>query len=753
MDADTFIRWCKILMLPVFCMAWKPVFAQNSAEVIKHKIAAYRKTDSVLVQLNIDLCKSYLNVQSDSSLKYSGIAKSLAEKIGDRRLQLVAFNLYGQCLADKGDLPHSLQVFEQSEKLTTTDKERAEIIRNQGNIKIEMGKGDEAIALYKKALKYAELANDKFGMATTTSNISYVYRQQGKYEDAAAFQIKAIKIAEELNNPAVLAGCNIQLALLQYTRKLYDDAAIYATEALKNYKRLNNLGGIATANSVLGGCFSERGDYDKAREYFMVSYNTNLSLGDVKRTSAAASDVAELNLDNKHYDTALRYIDIALDHIKKTTIAYTTAKVYITRAKIYTALNKLDDARTDIDEAIALSKKGGYKDLERKALEVLALINSAKGDYAHAFETQLKSNALHDSVLNETNSKQINQLRTQYETEKKEQQIQLLNTANSIQQLSLNKQELEIEKRGLSIKNQQLELDNKNLLIGKKESEIKEKAARAQQQDQRIIQLNQQAALQQLQIRQRNIYLGAAVLLILAVIGIGYLIYSRRRAEARATLQQEINRQQEITAREILNAEERERRRMGSDLHDGVGQLLSSALLSINRLAGQVVGDEQKKLASQTLALVTEGYDEIRTISHQIIPNALLKYGLSAAVRDFLGKIDERTIKVSLSITGITDRLDEQTETILYRVIQETTANVIKHAKASDLIIQLTKDADGIDLTIEDNGKGFDVKQLEKAEGIGMKNIYSRVSFLKGTVDLQSSPGKGTLVAIFIPHV
>ncbi|MCW3121996.1 MAG: hypothetical protein JWQ38_1488 [Flavipsychrobacter sp.] len=739
-------------MLPALCLACIPVYAQNSADAIKHKIAAYHKTDSGLVQLHLDLARAYLNVQSDSSLKYSAIAKDLAEKVKDRRLLLASLNLYGQCLADKGDLPRSLQIFQQAEKLTSTDKERAEIIRNQGNITIEMGKGDEAIVLYKKALKYAELANDKFGMATTTSNISYVYRQQGKYEDAAAWQIKAIKIAEELNNPTVLAGCNIQLALLQYSRKLYDDAAMYAADALKNYQKLNNLGGIATANSLLGGCHSEKGEYYKAVQNFMVSYNTNLSLGDVKRISASASDLAELNIDNKHYDTALKYIDIALDNIKKTTIAYTTIKVYITRAKIYTALNRLTEAQADIDQALALSKKGGYKDLERKAMEVLALVHSAKGDHASAFETQLKSNALHDSILNETNSKQINQLRTQYETEKKEQQILILNTTNSIQQLNLNKQELEIEKRGLSIENQQLELNNKNLLIGKKESEIKEKAAEAQQQKQRIIQLNQQAALQQLEIRQRNIYLAAAVLLILAVAGIGYLIYSRRKAEAQVTLQQEINRQQEITAREILNAEERERRRMGSDLHDGVGQLLSSALLTINRLAAEAAGDEQKRLTGQALTLVTEGYDEIRSISHQIIPNALLKYGLSAAIRDFLSKIDERTIKVSLSITGISDRLEEQTETILYRVIQETTANVIKHAQASTLSIQLTKDTDGIDLTIEDNGKGFDVKQLEKAEGIGMRNIYSRVSFLKGTVDLQSSPGKGTLVAIFIPH-
>ena len=88
---------------------------------------------------------------------------------------------------------------------------------------------------------------------------------------------------------------------------------------------------------------------------------------------------------------------------------------------------------------------------------------------------------------------------------------------------------------------------------------------------------------------------------------------------------------------------------------------------------------------------------------------------------------------------------------MLYRVIQETVNNVIKHAAASSLDIQLSKDEDGINAMIEDNGKGFSVPQADLSNGMGLKNIMSRVTYLKGSVDVSSEPGRGTLVAIHIP--
>ena len=133
-----------------------------------------------------------------------------------------------------------------------------------------------------------------------------------------------------------------------------------------------------------------------------------------------------------------------------------------------------------------------------------------------------------------------------------------------------------------------------------------------------------------------------------------------------------------------------------------------------------------------------------------MMPNALLKAGLTTAVREFISKIDEHKLKVNLGISGINERLDAQTETVLYRVIQESVNNVIKHAKASLLSIQLVKDSDGINLSIEDNGIGFDKNSTKN--GIGLENIKSRIALINGEIEYDTAVGKGTLVNIFIPN-
>ena len=95
--------------------------------------------------------------------------------------------------------------------------------------------------------------------------------------------------------------------------------------------------------------------------------------------------------------------------------------------------------------------------------------------------------------------------------------------------------------------------------------------------------------------------------------------------------------------------------------------------------------------------------------------------------------------------------MDSNVETVLYRVIQECVNNVMKHANATTLDISLIRDKDGISGTIEDNGKGFDTSDKEQYKGIGLRNIITRIEYLKGSVDFDSAPGRGTVVAFHVP--
>ena len=132
-----------------------------------------------------------------------------------------------------------------------------------------------------------------------------------------------------------------------------------------------------------------------------------------------------------------------------------------------------------------------------------------------------------------------------------------------------------------------------------------------------------------------------------------------------------------------------------------------------------------------------------------MMPNALLKNNL-AAVRDFIGKLDNGTLQVHLYSEGLDQRLDANTEAVLYRIIQECVNNIIKHAGADTLDFSVIREEGGIAAAIEDNGKGFDTADKNFSDGIGLKNIGTRVEYLKGTVDFDSQPGRGTLVALHI---
>ncbi len=253
-------------------------------------------------------------------------------------------------------------------------------------------------------------------------------------------------------------------------------------------------------------------------------------------------------------------------------------------------------------------------------------------------------------------------------------------------------------------------------------------------------------------VRQNFLFLGLAGLVLLVAL-LAHSQYKRYKLSKEAQLQSAIMKQQELATKAVLEAEENERQRIAKDLHDGVGQMMSAAKMNLSAFESELKFEDgaQKKSFEKLINLVDESCKEVRSVSHMMMPNALLKNNLGAAVEDFTDKLDKKSLQVHLYTEGLEERLDSNVETILYRVLQECVHNVIKHAGATTLDISLVRDKDGISATVEDNGKGFDITDKEKFEGIGLKNIITRIGYLKGTVDFDSSPGRGTVVALYVP--
>jgi len=290
-------------------------------------------------------------------------------------------------------------------------------------------------------------------------------------------------------------------------------------------------------------------------------------------------------------------------------------------------------------------------------------------------------------------------------------------------------------------------IDNKkafNDLLVKYEAEKKE---------QQISALNKENTIQKLSIAGRNKTIGIIVALFAVASIFGWSFYSRNKLKQKAALQRQMMEQQDVLTQAVLEAEEKERRRIAGDLHDGVGQLFSAVKMNLSGLIHRVniQRDEDRFLAEKTMALVDESCKEVRAISHQMMPNMLLRSGIASDVKSFIEKIDSESLKITVEASGFKDSIESNVETVLYRVIQEAVNNVIKHSKASHLAIILNRDAEAIYVDISDDGVGFNTALLADFEGIGLKNISTRVEYLKGTVKFISSPGMGTTVKIWVP--
>ena len=250
----------------------------------------------------------------------------------------------------------------------------------------------------------------------------------------------------------------------------------------------------------------------------------------------------------------------------------------------------------------------------------------------------------------------------------------------------------------------------------------------------------------------RNILGGSFIFLLIVIL----LIYNSYRLKQKNKYQQENNRHQNELFNAIISTQDLERKRIAQDIHDSLGSVLSAAKLKLSSLeeSKKLLSADQQEKYQSTLGLLDEASTELRNISHNIMPATLSKLGIVAALQNLIDKISSHAgLQISFTAHEFEVRIEETAEISIYRIILELINNIVKHAAANKVTIQLIKYPAYINLTVEDNGRGFNYnKAAEEKKGIGLGNIFSRVEYLKGTIDIDSSPGKGTTVIIDIPY-
>lgn len=246
--------------------------------------------------------------------------------------------------------------------------------------------------------------------------------------------------------------------------------------------------------------------------------------------------------------------------------------------------------------------------------------------------------------------------------------------------------------------------------------------------------------------------MGVTFLLALSLVFF-YIRYQRRLLNQQLQLQKAELQHKEELLHATIQSQEDERRRIGRDLHDGVGSMLSNLRMNLNRL-NSIVGNEPaiSNITDQCATLIDKTIADVRSIAHSLSPSGLELFGLAGALEELCDSINQSG-QLSISIENNMrnyKKLDPNVSLALYRVLQELMSNTVRHAEARTALIRFAEQDNSLFIDYKDDGKGF-LTPEGKATGMGMRNIESRLGMIGAKHNITSSPGEGFSAGIIVP--
>jgi two-component system NarL family sensor kinase len=708
----------KKILIIVLLITTVNSFAQKNKHIldsIEHVIP--NQSDSAKVKSYSELTWQYRSVNRVKAIYYGNKGISLAKKINYKEGLAQVYNDLGIIYYDIEKYDTAIHLYNEAmviRRMLNDDLGIAKLYNKIGIIYQRQGKFSDALYNQQNALSLFEKTNYLIGISYSLNNIGILQQNLGRYNEALVYHTQSITIKEKLKDKAGLLQSYINIANIYKIKNENLKAEEYYLKAVLLARELENNEYLANGLNNLGNLQHRINKLQEGKQNILESYNLRTILNDSKGRVSSLNNLADILIDLKQYDSA---------------------KLVLTNA-----------------ENLALISVNTKPELIM-IYQTFSKLYEQTGNTTASLNYYKKHTAYKDSLYSNEMTNKFSELETKYHTAQKEKKIQEQQIALNKNLYDLSKQKLTLYQNKLEIAANELEIKNQNELILSQrfDSSNKEKQIALLHQEKKIDKLEIQN--EQLKSNKKNILLIVATIITALTILLAFSGYKRYKLKKEKQIQQEIYNQKQISAQNILNAEENERRRIASDLHDGIGQLMSAAKMNLSAIQSAIpfATNDQELVYNKAINLVDESCKEIRTISHNMMPNALVKAGLDSALKAFIYQMDNSNLKINLYTEGLQNRLNANIETVLYRVIQECVNNVIKHAEATQLDISLIKEDEGIAAMIEDNGKGFDTTNKTTIGGIGLKNISTRIEFLNGTVEWKSAPEKGTLIAIYIP--
>ena len=313
------------------------------------------------------------------------------------------------------------------------------------------GSTDSAVKYYSSAIEIAKAQNDKQGVAWGYSNLGQCYVNMGKYQKALDYYLKGLKINETLNDKRGMANCYNNIAIVYFDQNQVDKAEEYYSKAMQAAKEAgdNHYVGLLLGN--LGDIYTKQNKFDKALEILREGVKVNRETGDKALEAHSLFNTAICFLEMSKHDSVLEnsYVDSCLAYSLKSLQIHEAIDHREGMAYNYELIGRIYGKRKQYEKeieyglkALKLSRDIHYLDIIKRSAQMLADAYAAKKDFKEAYNYHQLYSSVKDTMLNEESSKQITEMQTKYETEKKEQQITLLNKDKELQDAQLNRQKI-----------------------------------------------------------------------------------------------------------------------------------------------------------------------------------------------------------------------------------------------------------------------------------------------------------------------
>lgn len=552
-------------------------------------------------------------------------------------------------------------------------------------------KPDSCVIWLNEALALFQRDGHEIEQASCFQVLGVIEKNRANYEQALAHQLKAMSIFEAHEAFGFLATVCNDVGIIYKSMESYEKANEYYKRAYELAVKTENTNGQAMLLNNIGTIFDAQDQLDSALLYYSKAYALSVTHDLLQAQAVSLSNLGEIHARRNQFDKAASYFSKALAVDNRTEDAYGQIYSHTNLGNALTDLGIHKRARAHLDSALVLSKSLKAKHLERRIYEVLSRSFELEGNYASALANYKLFRVLNDSIYDENKLEQFQELEVKYETEKKEREIAQLSEEQVASDLAIS--------------------------------------------------------------NQKNLILSLVSGLILVLGGGAFFIYQRRKRAEALLVDQELSFRKNLLDSTVI-AEEKERQRIAKDLHDGLVQSLAALKLGVQNVLNKAgIEGEKRMLFQDHLDQIDQAANEARSISHQMMPRALMESGLVIAMDDMLHKtLGQSAMEYNFEHFGIgEERFKQSIEIGLYRIAQELVNNILKHSKAKSCVIQIYKTKTHLILHVEDDGEGFKFQEKEKQSGIGLSNIFSRASSVNGEVNYEGGQPHETIANVRVP--